>query len=104
MNIQDQLRDAFAHPSPQEVAAHVKQFLAFVVQETVGLVAARAALNDFIEMLWKWKEILPKDGSANELLKDLLLFALDKLQVRIVPFEEQVSLLLSLHHLHNRLH
>ena len=92
MNPSDQLRDAFAHETPQEVAAHVKQFLSSVVQESVGLVAARAALNDFVEMLWKWKATLPKDGSAGEMLKDLLLFALDKLQPRIVPFEEQVEI------------
>jgi COP9 signalosome complex subunit 4 len=64
-------------------------FVEHIVQEQVGLVISRQVLSDFVQGVDKI--------SNSEIKKRVLHFALNKVQPRVVSFEEQVKRIFMIH-------
>ncbi|KAF9172373.1 COP9 signalosome complex subunit 4 [Mortierella sp. AD011] len=64
---------------------HLEQFITAATEESVGLVVSRQALTDFSAAVDAAKGLSPENK------KEIYKHALDKVQGRVVSFEEQVS-------------
>ncbi|ORX93451.1 hypothetical protein K493DRAFT_284739 [Basidiobolus meristosporus CBS 931.73] len=78
------VQEIFQLPQAAEQISCLKVFVAGILDEAVGLVVSRQVLFELTEGLEK---ISP------DVAKEVLIFALEKMQPRIVSFEEQVSVM-----------
>jgi COP9 signalosome complex subunit 4 len=74
----------FASANPTELASKLHIYVDGILQEQIGLVVSRQALTDFITAVDERVQDL-------ETKKDAFHFAIDKIQSRVVSFEEQVQ-------------
>jgi COP9 signalosome complex subunit 4 len=73
----------FASATPTELASKLHTYVDAILQEQIGLVVSRQALSDFITTV----DERVQDAQTK---KDAFQFAIDKIQSRVVSFEEQV--------------
>ncbi|KND04115.1 uncharacterized protein SPPG_01554 [Spizellomyces punctatus DAOM BR117] len=64
----------------------LQEIISHAIDESVGLVASRQLLQDFITLFGGWGQ-----GKDGEVVKQVWGFALDTMQSRAVAFEEQIS-------------
>ena len=71
-----------ANTNQNALANDLETFVDYIVQEHVGLVISRQVLSDFVQGVDKIADL--------DIKRRVLHFALNKIQPRIVSFEEQV--------------
>ncbi|CAG8600484.1 7398_t:CDS:2 [Paraglomus brasilianum] len=74
-----------ANTNQNALANDLETFVDYIVQEHVGLVISRQVLSDFVQGVDKIADL--------DIKRRVLHFALNKIQPRIVSFEEQISAL-----------
>ena len=83
------LETILSSTSDASLADNLEAFVEHIVQEQVDLVISRQVLSDFVQGVDKI--------SNSEIKKRVLHFALNKVQPRVVSFEEQVKRILMIY-------
>ncbi|KAK9694751.1 hypothetical protein K7432_013296 [Basidiobolus ranarum] len=78
------LQEIFQLPEKEEQISSLKTFVSSILEENVGLVVSRQVLFELSEGLEK---------ISTDVAKGTMIFALEKMQPRIVSFEEQISIM-----------
>lgn len=79
----------FASTDPTELCSKLQIYVDSILQEQVGLVVSRQALSEFIIAI-------DEKADDADTKKDIFPYTIEKIQSRVVSFEEQVCLLLSI--------